>query len=271
MSASTYSETHAETDKNRKSHKKYLILFIFIFILIIVSIINDMQRLDSNDIHWGMSLEEIKNKLGNDTVFFKADTESEMDAVITYFKNYEGNDKISANIMFSGKNNSLESVYISMYDNSFLGLNLFDEYAKKLRMQYGKAEDLSSDTGMKLLSWTTPTSEISLMSLDEESLTIEYRDITKPYISTGKEDDFKPREYTVKKGVNGTYTYSCNKICSENCSRACRICIMNGKSFHHPANCSFNYQAFENIGWIGCPDCGDLSHSSWYDWYEDAL
>ena len=72
-------------------------------------------------------------------------------------------------------------------------------------------------------------------------------------------------------GVNGQYEYRCTKICSEECGRACDTCLMNGKSFKRSPKCCFDYSASKPIGWVGCPDCGDISHPAWYDWYRRAL
>lgn len=77
--------------------------------------------------------------------------------------------------------------------------------------------------------------------------------------------------YLLVRGVNGQYEYRCTKICSEECGNACKTCLMNGKSFKHSPKCCFDYSAPREIGWIGCPDCGDVSHEDWYDWYGRAL
>lgn len=83
-------------------------------------------------------------------------------------------------------------------------------------------------------------------------------------------DNSKSDGYSLKRGVNGRYTYKCRKICSEECGNACETCLMNGESFKRSPWCCFDYGASEEIGWIGCPDCGDVSYSEWYNWYEKA-
>ena len=77
--------------------------------------------------------------------------------------------------------------------------------------------------------------------------------------------------YELIQGVNGQYEYRCTKICSEECGRACDTCLMNGKSSKRSPKCCFDYSASKPIGWVGCPDCGDISHPAWYDWYSRAL
>lgn len=77
--------------------------------------------------------------------------------------------------------------------------------------------------------------------------------------------------YELIQGVNGQYEYRCTKICSEECGRACDTCLMNGKSSKRSPKCCFDYSASKPIGWVGCPDCGDISHPAWYDRYRRAL
>ena len=77
--------------------------------------------------------------------------------------------------------------------------------------------------------------------------------------------------YRLNIGMNGRYKYYCRKICSDECNRVCRSCILNAKSFHHEPRCNFSYSASEAIGWIGCPRCGDITSEEWFKWYKKAL
>lgn len=93
----------------------------------------------------------------------------------------------------------------------------------------------------------------------------------KNYFDNIKNDQEKEKEYKLVKGVNGVYTYRCMKKCSEECGSSCKSCIMNGESFKRPPYCNFDYSAPTKIGWIGCPNCGDVSSSRWNDWYKRKL
>ena len=53
-------------------------------------------------------------------------------------------------------------------------------------------------------------------------------------------------DYTVTKGVNGMYTYRCNR-------------------------CGNNYKSDTPIGWKGCIKCDNISSEEWYDWYKKAI
>lgn len=85
------------------------------------------------------------------------------------------------------------------------------------------------------------------------------------------EDRESVGSYRLTQGVNGQYTYYCTKICSESCGKSCDTCLMNSESFHHAANCAFSYGASNEIGWVGCPDCGDIGHEAWFEWYRSVL
>lgn len=85
--------------------------------------------------------------------------------------------------------------------------------------------------------------------------------------SSDSSSDSSYKGYSKTKGVNGTYRYRCTKICDEECGNGCKSCVRDG------TKCKFEYKASTggDIGWIGCPDCGDVTHEYWYDWYEEAL
>ena len=85
-----------------------------------------------------------------------------------------------------------------------------------------------------------------------------------------KSENEQPVEYRLIQGLNGRYTYRCAKTCSSKCGLGCEVCLMNGESFNRPPKCCFDYGASEEIGWIGCPDCGDVSSEEWFDWYRSV-
>lgn len=75
--------------------------------------------------------------------------------------------------------------------------------------------------------------------------------------------------YVRKVGVNGAITYSCTRHCTDSCEN-CKKCITNQKSFPS-SHCTFSYQFSKNMkdkGWIGCPQCGDISYDTWNSFYK---
>ncbi len=84
--------------------------------------------------------------------------------------------------------------------------------------------------------------------------------------SLAKEESEKTYRYW--QGMNGTWTYRCEKKCSELCS-LCRSCIKGRENFG--AECTFQYSANSPIGWIGCPKCGDVDNTYWNKWYDEKL
>lgn len=76
-------------------------------------------------------------------------------------------------------------------------------------------------------------------------------------------------DYKMWKGMNGTYTYRCSRICTESC-KYCKSSCINGREDTGPS-CTHQYSAKTQIGWIGCPLCGDVDNESWHDWYDSAL
>ena len=75
--------------------------------------------------------------------------------------------------------------------------------------------------------------------------------------------------YVRKVGVNGAITYSCIRHCTDSCKN-CKKCITNQKSFPS-SHCTFSYQFSKNMkdkGWIGCPQCGDISYDTWNSFYK---
>lgn len=85
-----------------------------------------------------------------------------------------------------------------------------------------------------------------------------------------KEDEEDKTEKTFRywQGMNGSWTYRCEKKCDETCKN-CRGCIKGRENFG--AECTFQYGASHAIGWIGCPLCGDVDYEYWHDWYEENL
>ena len=83
--------------------------------------------------------------------------------------------------------------------------------------------------------------------------------------SSNDSSESTSKGYKKTKGANGTYTYHCIKKCNDSCGNGCKSCVRDG------TKCKFDYSASHDIGWIGCPDCGDITHAEWYDWYEEAL
>lgn len=75
--------------------------------------------------------------------------------------------------------------------------------------------------------------------------------------------------YKMWKGMNGTYTYRCNRTCSNSCKYCKNSCVKGRENFG--SSCTHEYSANSPIGWIGCPLCGDVDNSYWHDWYEMAL
>lgn len=84
-------------------------------------------------------------------------------------------------------------------------------------------------------------------------------------------DDFNnsSTEYKMWRGMNGTYTYRCNRTCSDSCKYCKNSCIKGRENFG--SSCTHEYSADSPIGWIGCPLCGDVDNSYWHDWYDNAL
>lgn len=76
-------------------------------------------------------------------------------------------------------------------------------------------------------------------------------------------------EYSLKRGVNGTYTYRCENICDKSC-KFCEKSCKKGREDVWP-DCTFDYKADSPIGWIGCPLCGTVDNSYWWDWYDEKL
>ena len=73
-------------------------------------------------------------------------------------------------------------------------------------------------------------------------------------------------DYQKTQGMNGTYRYRCTKQCDESCGNGCKSCV------REKTKCQFEYKSSDkDIGWSGCPDCGDLTHEEWYDWYKKKL
>ncbi len=71
-------------------------------------------------------------------------------------------------------------------------------------------------------------------------------------------------------GVNGTVNYKCTRVCDENCYK-CEKCIRNAQSFNRKPKCNFSYQIpkkARDIGWIGCPQCGDITYEEWWEFYD---
>lgn len=72
-------------------------------------------------------------------------------------------------------------------------------------------------------------------------------------------------------GVNGAITYYCTRHCSaEKCTKNCKHCLNNQKSFPN-STCTFHYQFSKgqrDKGWIGCPQCGDITYDQWHDFYK---
>lgn len=83
--------------------------------------------------------------------------------------------------------------------------------------------------------------------------------------SSSSYSDSSYKGYSKTKGYNGSYRFRCTKQCDEECGNGCKSCVRDG------TKCKFSYKASNDIGWIGCPDCGDVTHEEWYDWYEKAL
>lgn len=88
------------------------------------------------------------------------------------------------------------------------------------------------------------------------------------YEVESKEDEVSPYyERTV--GVNGAINYKCTRVCDESCFK-CEKCIRNAKGFNTKPKCNFSYQFSKNtkdLGWIGCPQCGDITYDEWNDFY----
>lgn len=81
--------------------------------------------------------------------------------------------------------------------------------------------------------------------------------------STVKED------YSMSVGMNGTYTYRCQRECDSSCKYCERSCVRGRENFG--GSCTHQYSASSPIGWIGCPLCGDVDNTYWHDWYEKAI
>lgn len=77
------------------------------------------------------------------------------------------------------------------------------------------------------------------------------------------------QNFSLTKGMNGTYTYKCQKKCDDSC-KSCERCDK-GEAFEDRYRCNFQYSASTEIGWIGCKQCGDVSFKEWNDWYDNAL
>lgn len=70
-------------------------------------------------------------------------------------------------------------------------------------------------------------------------------------------------------GVNGAINYKCTRVCDESCYK-CEKCIRNAQGFDRKPKCNFSYQFSRNskdLGWIGCPQCGDITYDEWNDFY----
>lgn len=86
----------------------------------------------------------------------------------------------------------------------------------------------------------------------------------------GNPDDDNESETNFRywQGMNGTWTYRCERNCGDSCAN-CRSCVKGRENFG--AECTFQYSASSNIGWIGCPLCGDVDYNYWHDWYDSVL
>lgn len=82
------------------------------------------------------------------------------------------------------------------------------------------------------------------------------------------EEDKTEKTFRYWQGMNGSWTYRCEKKCDETCKN-CRSCIKGRENFG--AECTFQYGASYAIGWIGCPKCGDVDNEYWHNWYEEKL
>ncbi len=70
-------------------------------------------------------------------------------------------------------------------------------------------------------------------------------------------------------GVNGAINYKCTRVCDESCYK-CEKCIRNAQGFDRKPKCNFSYKFSRNskdLGWIGCPQCGDITYDEWNDFY----
>ena len=89
------------------------------------------------------------------------------------------------------------------------------------------------------------------------------------YEVDSNEDEVSPY-YKRTVGVNGTINYACTRKCNESCPD-CDSCIRKAKSFPKSGTkCNFTYQIpkkAKDIGWIGCPQCGDITYDEWWDFY----
>lgn len=124
------------------------------------------------DIPWGVSLEEVKNLLGDEV-----ESEETKDSIAVLEKDYEGKTGVDALIIYDCKDDALESVtlFISNGDNSsYTDQALVDAFSDQLNEQYGEYEP---DTISRV--WNVKKSRIELSHIVSGYVILEYKDITK--------------------------------------------------------------------------------------------
>lgn len=245
-------------ENNRKSfrHNHWTILVIIstITILIIIGVENYQKKQKELSIIHDDFINSINSNIVNDLnyyISFSIDGPYESELIITC---ENGFDELS-----------LQQKY-NYLDSCLKFCNIYDDYRTKMNYPI-------TIKNLGTITVVTEANQYSISSVGtfSENGVANY-ELQKQNNNTNTQNyDSGLSPYSVVQGVNGQYTYRCTKMCSDKCGKGCDSCLLNGKSFSSGPKCCFSYGASKQIGWVGCPDCGDISSEEWFKWYRNAL
>ena len=164
--------------KKQKNKKVIIALAIIIMILVVVifivnSVMNSANR-DGyyNGMKWGISLEDVKNKLGDAGIPLENNS-----GIAEIIKNYDEKEGVEATVFYEFENEeklSSINIYISNSDSSSYATDtLVNEYIEKLDDSYGE----HIVDGVYQV-WKTRESRIELCKFLDTVISIEYKDIS---------------------------------------------------------------------------------------------
>lgn len=149
-----------------------LIVAVIIIICIIAKLINQPNKSGYyQDTKWGMTTEQLKQKLGDDVI-----VNDEKKTILLVKDDYDGKVGIDAMISYDCDGDSLKKITVMLSngdDSSYTDSKLIDEYAKELDSLYGE----SLNDGI-ITYWETLKSRIELTYLMDGVIILSYEDIT---------------------------------------------------------------------------------------------